>query len=150
MTIPQFRYEPDEENPGWHIWVPADSTRFNGLMGKLIVRREDERNARVRMWPEHRHSNLVGNVHGGTLLSLVDIALFAAARVLGLEDAGRAVTLDVSAHFIGAGRTGEALDAEVELLRETGRLMFMRGLLVQSGDMVLSFSGTIRKASKRT
>jgi len=36
------------------------------------------------------------------------------------------------------------------LLRETGRLMFMRGLLVQSGDMVLSFSGTIRKASKRT
>jgi len=60
------------------------------------------------------------------------------------------VTLDLSTQFVGAGRVGEPLDAVVELVRETGRLIFLRGLVVQGeGDshIVLSFAGTIRKAS---
>ena len=39
------------------------------------------------------------------------------------------------------------MEARVELLRETGRLLFLRGLVVQ-GDAdakVAAFSGTIRK-----
>jgi hypothetical protein len=35
----------------------------------------------------------------------------------------------------------------VELLRETGRLAFLRGLIVQDDDIVASFEGTVRKAS---
>ncbi|MBU0823634.1 MAG: PaaI family thioesterase, partial [Alphaproteobacteria bacterium] len=66
-------------------------------------------------------------------------------------NAGHSVTLDLSTQFVGAGRVGEPLDAVVELVRETGRLIFLRGLVVQGeGDshIVLSFAGTIRKASK--
>jgi hypothetical protein len=40
----------------------------------------------------------------------------------------------------------------VEQVRETGRLIFLRGLVVQGpGDehIVLSFAGTIRKASRK-
>ena len=54
--------------------------------------------------------------------------------------------------LVGAGRVGEPLDAVVELVRETGRLIFLRGLVVQGeGDshIVLSFAGTIRKASSK-
>ena len=45
------------------------------------------------------------------------------------------------------------IDAVVEVLRETGRLGFLRGLVVQaptdaSETLVASFSATIRKPSK--
>ena len=37
--------------------------------------------------------------------------------------------------------------ARVELLRETGRLLFLRGLVVQEAGTVASFSGTVRKST---
>ena len=41
------------------------------------------------------------------------------------------------------------MEARVELLRETGRLLFLRGLVVQGDDaeVMAEFSGTIRKPS---
>ncbi len=141
-----FLYEDDPALPGWKRWVMNDSTRFNALLGPLWVRVEQDR-ARVRMVPERRHSNLGDNIHGGALLGFMDVALFAAARGFGVLGAGRAVTLDLSAQFIGAGRIDAPLDAEIELLRETGRLLFLRGLVVQGEARIASFSGTVRKLS---
>ena len=91
----------------------------------------------------------MGLFHGGALLAFIDVALFAAARGFGLITAGTAVTLDLSTQFIGGGRIGEPLEAQVELLRETGRLLFLRGLVVQGDDKIASFSGTIRKPTVR-
>ena len=79
-------------------------------------------------------------------LGFIDVALFAASRMFGLIEAGTAVTLDLSTQFIGVGRMGQPLDAEVELLRETRRLIFMRGLVVQGEVKVAAFAGTIRKS----
>lgn len=146
---PAFLHEPDPDHPGWLTWDLSDPTRFNRVLGKMLVRAEGEGRARVRMFPEHGHSNLSGAVHGGVTLAFIDVALFAGARLFGLVEAGTAVTLDLSTQFIGAGRTGVPLDAEVELLRETGRLLFLRGLIVQGDDKVASFAGTIRKPSAR-
>ncbi len=127
----------------------TDETRYNGtVLGNMIVRSEGEGKARLRMFPGHRHSNLGNAVHGGTTLGFIDVALFGAARVFGLIDTGFAVTLDLSVQFIGAGKLDIPLDAEVELLRETRRLLFLRGLVVQGEDMVASFAGTIRKPAK--
>ncbi|MDZ3830280.1 MAG: PaaI family thioesterase [Sphingopyxis sp.] len=142
---------------GWVSWNLKDPTRFNSFIEPLSVRAEaptpDGRpRARVRMLPERKHSNLGDNVHGAVTLALVDIALFAASHQFGALDAGHSVTLDLSTQFVGAGRVGEPLDAVVELVRETGRLIFLRGLVVQGaedGHIVLSFAGTIRKASPR-
>ena len=75
--------------------------------------------------------------------------MFGASRMFGLIEAGTAVTLDLSVQFIGAGVIGEALDAEVELLKETGRLLFMRGLVVQGENRIAAFSGTIRKPTRK-
>src|SRR3546814_8893637 len=101
------------------------------------------------MLPARKHSNLGDNVHGAVTLALVDIALFAASHQFGSLDAGHSVTLDLSTQFVGAGRIGEPLDAVVELVRETGRLLFLCGLVVQgegAAHIVLSFAGTIRQA----
>ena len=141
---PAFAFGEDPDNPGWHSWQLKDQSRYNGFLGKLLVRREGD-TARLRMMPECKHTNLQDAIHGGTTLGFIDVALFAASRMFGLIAAGSAVTLDLSTQFIGSGRADIALDAEVELLRQTRRLIFMRGLVVQGETKVAAFAGTIRK-----
>lgn len=140
-----FHYGPDPEHPGWMTWELRDDTRYNASLGKLLVRRDGDA-AVVRMWPERRHSNLGDAVHGAVTLGFIDVALFAASRELGVLGVGPSVTLDLSTQFIGPGRLGLPLDARVELLRETRRLLFLRGLVEQETGLVASFAGTIRKA----
>ncbi|NLR71521.1 PaaI family thioesterase [Novosphingobium sp. ERN07] len=154
MSEQAFHYEPAADYPGWFTWNLTDETRFNAqTMGRMLTRVEEGvdgvRRTRLRMFPERRHSNLLDAVHGGVTLALIDIALFAAMRTLLSGDAAGSVTLDLSTQFIGAGRIGEPLDAVVEVLRETGRLVFLRGLAVQGDDTIAAFNGTIRKPTKR-
>ncbi|MFY7837959.1 MAG: PaaI family thioesterase [Novosphingobium sp.] len=154
MSGQAFHYEPAGDHPGWFTWNLTDETRFNAqTMGRMLTRVEDGadgvRRARLRMFPERRHSNLLDAVHGGVTLALIDIALFATMRTLLSGDAAGSVTLDLSTQFIGAGRIGEPLDAVTEVLRETGRLVFLRGLVMQADDTIAAFNGTIRKPTKR-
>ncbi|AJP74716.1 phenylacetic acid degradation protein [Sphingomonas hengshuiensis] len=145
---PHFRYEDEPGHPGWKRWELRDPTRFNGFLGAILVRREADV-ARVRMVPEHRHSNLRDHVHGGALLGFVDIALFAGARGLDVITAGPASTVDVSVQFVAGAAIGEAIEARVELVRETGRMLFLRGLIVQEDTNIASFQGVVRKPSQR-
>ena len=146
-----FLYQPDPDHPGWHSWNLADDTRFNAqTMGHMLVRREGDRLCRVRMFPERRHTNLLDMVHGAVTLALMDVALFAAMRTLLAGDAAGSVTLELSSQFIGAGRPDVPLDAVVEVMRETRRLAFLRGTVVQGEadeTLVASFSGIVRKPS---
>lgn len=152
---PFFTYEDDPANPGWKLWTATDPSRFNSQMGPLSVRvdgADDQRIARVRITPERRHSNLRDHVHGGALLGFIDIAMFAACRGFGVLTAGAAVTLDLSTQFIGGGAIGRPIEAQVELLRETGRMLFVRGLVVQplgdgTEEKIAAFSGTLRKST---
>ncbi|MCL4674079.1 MAG: PaaI family thioesterase [Sphingomonadaceae bacterium] len=131
------------------MWRLRDETRFNGVvMGELITRVEGNK-CRLRMFPERKHTNLQEMIHGAITLSLIDISLFSAMRTLTTGDPGPAVTLELSTQFIGAGKPGEPLDSVVEIVRETGRLLFLRGEVVQEDHLVAAFSGMVRKASKR-
>ena len=147
IAPPPFIYEDEPTEPGWKRWQFRDTARFNAFLEPLLVRIEGE-TARVRMMPRHEHSNLRDHVHGGALLGFMDVALFAASRGFGVLAAGGAVTLDLSAQFIGGGRIGVPLEARIELLRETGRMLFLRGLIVQEGEpTIASFTGTLRKST---
>ncbi|MCB2072584.1 MAG: PaaI family thioesterase [Novosphingobium sp.] len=127
-----------------------DPSRFNeAVLGRQIVRAEGPDTCRLRLHPQHHHTNTANNVHGGITLALADVSLFASMYVLRGVDAGKSVTVDLTAQFIGAGDPAKPLDAVVELLRETRRLAFLRGLVVQDDAKVASFSGTIRKPSIR-
>jgi uncharacterized protein (TIGR00369 family) len=147
QPVPPFTYDDDPDLPGWKRWQFRDPTRFNSFFDPLAVRMEGEI-ARVRMVPRHDHSNMRNYMHGGALLGFIDVALFAAARGFGVIQAGGAVTLDLSAQFIGGGVTGEPLEARIELLRETKNMLFLRGLVVQDGQpTIASFTGTLRKST---
>ena len=152
MTTPPFIHEPAEDYPGWYRWDLADQTRFNAVvMGRMLVRQETLADGsaavRLRMFPERRHSNLLDAVHGGVTLALIDISLFSAIRLILGGDAGGSVTLDLSTQFIGAGRVDQPLDAVAQVLRETRRLVFVRGTVEQDGHMVAAYHGTVRKPS---
>ena len=105
----------------------------------MWVMKRDDGIVVVRTEPGHLQGNLANNVHGGAILTQVDIALFVCARLHGCLRHGPAVTLDLQSHFIGAGRVGLPLDAEVELLKETGRMLFLRGLVKQQDASICSF-----------
>jgi acyl-coenzyme A thioesterase PaaI-like protein len=118
-------------------------------MGRVIVQAGEK--ARVRMLnPGREHTNLADTLHGGALMAFIDCALFAGAHGCGLRGVSRAQTIDCSVQFIGAGRPGMPLDAVVELLRETGRMLFLRGQLEQDGALIAAFSATVRKPSPRS
>jgi uncharacterized protein (TIGR00369 family) len=142
---PLIRHEPDPDHPGWWSWDVADGpARFNDTIGKLLVRAEGPGRARCRMFPDRSHSNLGEMVHGGAVLTFIDMAFFAGGSLAG-ADVMRAVTLDCNVRFLRPGRLGVPLDGEVELLRETRRLAFFAGRVVQEDDLVAHFTGALRK-----
>ncbi|MFM7029148.1 MAG: PaaI family thioesterase [Chakrabartia sp.] len=145
-----FDNAPDPENPGWHLWELKDDRRFNAqVMGKLITRIEANGAVRLRMFPELKHTNLLDIVHGAATLSLIDISLFSCGHMLGLEGMEGSVTLDLSTQFIGGGYPDRPMDAVAEILKETKRLVFLRGIVEQGDHKVAAFSATVRKGRGR-
>ena len=100
------------------------------------------------MFAARAHGNLGDVAHGGAILTFIDMAMFAGGYAAG-ADIAYSVTLDLSAQFLSPGRLGRPLDCTVELLRETKRLAFLRGLVVQDEVAVAAWSGTLRKGLKR-
>jgi uncharacterized protein (TIGR00369 family) len=142
---PAIAHAPDPDHPGWWTWdVASGEPRYNATLGKLLVRPEGEGRARCRMFPDVAHSNLGNVVHGGAVLTFIDMAMFAGGYAAG-ADLGPSVTLDLSARFLSAAELGAPLDATVELLREGPKMTVMRGLVEQDGRIVASWSGTLRK-----
>ncbi|MCJ2187302.1 PaaI family thioesterase [Novosphingobium beihaiensis] len=146
-----FAYGPSPDYPGWHTWNLTDPTRFNSAaLGPMLVRAEGERSARLRLIaPGRQHSNVHDNIHGGATLALIDVAMFAGIYVTLGADAAGAVTLDLHNQFVGAGIVGQPLDAVVEVVKETRRLVFLRGTVEQGDHLVANFIGTLRKPSAR-
>lgn len=104
----------------------------------------------MRLQIQPHHINSAGRIHGGIILGLVDVGMFTATYVLcGLEPAGP-VTVDLQCQFIAPGDGKRPLDLVVEVLRETGRLVFLRGKLVQDDDLVASFSSIGRRPTRRS
>lgn len=145
---PLIDHRPDPDHPGWWSWTVKTDTRFNRVLGRLLVREGGPGRGICRMFPDESHSNLGDMIHGGAILTFIDMALFAGGRMAG-ADVNGAVTLDLSTRFLSPGRIGVPLDAEVELLRETGRLIFLDGRVTQEEELVASFTGALRKASRQ-
>ncbi|MDO7843292.1 PaaI family thioesterase [Sphingomonas immobilis] len=140
-------YTDDPDRPGWKQWAVVDRTLLNAQYDPFFVCVEGG-TAIVRMEPRAGQANGLGNLHGGTILAFIDMAVFAGAHALGANGAAGGVTVDLTTQFSGGATLDRPIDARVELVRETGRLLFVRGLIVQEGvPPVASFIATLRKPS---
>ena len=100
---------------------------------------------RISTGPER--ANPHGALHGGFLLAFLDQAVFVGPITLGRLPFNGAVTLNFATQFVGPGRADIPLDCVVEIVSETGKLIFLRGQIEQEGRPVLSYQATLRKLS---
>ena len=135
---------PDPDHPGWYSWGDFPRGSFAGQTGRLLFRPDGD-GARVRMVPTTKHLNMGGSIHGGAVMSFIDMALFAGGRIAGMGE-GHYVTLDCATHFIARGRIDVPLDALVRVVGETrGGLVFLSGHCEQDGQPTHSFTGTLKR-----
>jgi uncharacterized protein (TIGR00369 family) len=134
---------------GWMQWRGSHLNRFSDLLGPHYWRVNDAGDVECAMPTEEKHMNGLGFLHGGFLMAFIDQVLFAIARPR-LSPTVGAVTLSCDTHFLGSGVPGKRLEGTGEILRETGKLLFIRGLLTQDGNSVCAFTGTLRKVTRDT
>lgn len=127
---------------GWRTWYGDNGDPYETHIGPLCYRVDDGR-VRCAFDPRREHLNGGGNIHGGALMGFADFSLFciAHAELVGAS----AVTLTLNGEFIAAGKMGAWVEGEGEVLRQTRSLLFIRGLLKQSGKPIFAFSGTLKK-----
>ena len=138
----------DEEHPGWYSWGEFPRGSFAAATGKLLFRPDGPGRATCRMFPAEQHLNMGGSLHGGAVMSFIDMALFAGGRCAGMAE-GHYVTLDMTTHFISRGRAGVPLDAHVELVRQSRSHVFLQGVCRQEGEPCYSFTGTLKRIRER-
>src|ERR1700754_282 len=122
-----------------------DGPGFNGIFGRVLCRPEGENTARVRIETGPARANPHGALHGGFLLAFLHQAVFVGPITLGRLPMNGAVTLNFATQFVGPGRADIPLDCVVEIVSETGKLIFLRGQIEQEGRPVLSYQATLRK-----
>ena len=135
----------DPDHDGWFSWGDFPRGSFASRTGRLLFRPEGEGRAMCRMFPDETHLNMGGSIHGGAVMSFIDMSLFAGGRCAGMAE-GHYVTLDCSTRFLARGKIGVPLDAHVRLVRQTpGGLVFLAGHLEQDGEPCYDFTGTLKR-----
>ena len=138
---------PDGPWAGWLVWTdPVQGTFLDTSIGPSYSRSDGAGRATVMLETRPAHANRMGALHGGFLAGFADHAYFAGLAAMGRPEQASAVTVDLGMQYCGSGDVGPPLRAEVELLRETGRLMFMRMTIHQGDGLVAASTATVRKA----
>lgn len=131
---------------GWQHWRIAHDGGFAGLLGDIFCLPPGQPggDVRVAIVPTPRHANKLGNLHGGFVMAFVDVALFAVLS--GGDAAGSpAVTVQCTTDFLAAGQVGVPLEARGRVVRGSGRLAFVEGMLWQQNMAVARWNGIMRR-----
>lgn len=118
---------------------------FRDLVGYGLVKWE-EGYAEVALTVEPKHINRSGLLHGGVMVTLLDVACgFAGTWCSVPGNVRRALTLSLTSQFISAGRQGERILARA---RQTGggrTIYFAAGEVVaEDGRLIGRGDGTFR------
>jgi len=110
---------------------------------KILTEALGEGTARLSLPIEPHLTNSLGTVHGGVIMSLLDVALCTAARTLHPESTG-VVTIDLSTSFIGGG-SGARLFADARVLKDGKSMTFVEAEAKnEDGSLVAKAIATVR------
>ena len=114
---------------------------------KILTEELGQGTARLSLPVEKAFTNSLGTVHGGVIMSLLDVALCTAARTLHPDSTG-VITIDLSTSFIGGG-SGERLFAEARVLKDARTMSFVEGEARNAdGSLVAKAMATVRVRRK--
>ena len=125
--------------PGYSVYDPDDP--FEVRSGPFWWSRLDDGTDHFVLQAAGRHCNSHGIVHGGLMMTMIDLALVAVAKV---EPEDRFVTVSMNSEFVASGRQGDLIEARGTLIRRGRSLSFARGQ-VTSGDRVLLTASAVLK-----
>jgi len=110
---------------------------------KIVTEELGKGSALLSLPVESHLTNSLGTVHGGVIMSLLDVALCTAARTLHPESSG-VITINLSTSFIGAG-SGARLLAEARVLKDGRSMSFVEGEAKNAdGSLVAKAIATVR------
>ena len=142
VQLPNAHASVEMSETGFDIHMP-----FVEHLGLQLLEKSGGR-ARVRLDPRPEHLNSWKAVHGGVLLSLLDVALSSAARALDPACIG-ASTVEIKVNFLAAAR-GPVL-AEARATRAGRTLIFSEAELHGAeGDLLAKANGTFKLLYPRT
>jgi len=110
---------------------------------KILTETLGEGTARLSVPVEKHLTNSLGSVHGGVIMSLLDVALCTAARTLHPESVG-VITINMSTSFIGAG-SGARLLADARVMKDGRSMSFVEAEAKnEDGTLVAKAIATVR------
>ena len=95
---------------------------------------------------ERRHSNPMGNLHGGMMASFCDMLLPLSVHRQNAEVADRFLpTISLQVDYMGAAPLGAWVQGEGQVLRTTRNMLFGQALVTANGEPALRVSGVFKR-----
>ena len=129
---------------GYTIYDPIDP--YENHAGPFFWK-EENGVQKFALQAEARHCNRHEIVHGGLMMTMIDLAMVVAAKETWEE---QLVTVSLNSEFIDAGRAGELVEAEGELVRRTGSMAFVRGRIYVGERTLLASSAVLKRLRVKT
>ena len=131
----------------WLLWDCRGTGQWPEQWPPVRLRRVDDRHIRFEVMPPAAAGNALGGLHGAFLAGYAEhvLGLFVVPFDLPLD----VVTVSLNFDYPAGGRVDQLLEGESELVRETGRMQFIRLTLFQNNEPVLIGNGVLRKVPRR-
>ena len=117
---------------------------FIGVNGPLYLKHEGAL-VQLGFRVEPRHTNPMGNCHGGMLASFADMVLPMSIQRKAPEIGRKFLpTISLQIDYLAPAPLGAWVQGEAEVLRSTRNLVFAQGLVTADGLPALRFSGIFK------
>jgi uncharacterized protein (TIGR00369 family) len=130
--------------PGYTIYDPIDP--FENHAGPFHWRRLEDGSHHFVVRAEPHHCNRHGIVHGGLMMTMIDLAMVASSKQ-NWEEA--VVTVSQNVEFVAAGREGELIEAAGECTRRGNSIAFVRGQVFVGERVLLNASAVVKPLTPR-
>ena len=130
---------------GYTIYDPIDP--LENHVGPFFWKELEEGIQHFVLKAEARHCNRHEIVHGGLMMTMIDLAMVVAAKETRDE---QLVTVSLNSEFVDAGRAGDLIEANGELVRRTGSMAFVRGRVYAGERTLLSSSAVLKRMRVKT
>ncbi|MEM8497666.1 MAG: PaaI family thioesterase [Pseudomonadota bacterium] len=136
------KMQPPQE--GWILSEDPFPDFFSDFAGPFYTRPKGGPPG-VGFYTQAHHGNYIGLVHGGALMTLIDILMWDICRRSASFDGLKVATVNLQTDFMAPCRVGSFIHGTGEVMKEGGKLMFARGVLKSNNTAVMSFSGIMKK-----
>lgn len=126
---------------GWSYYPGGDP--FEDLAGPFYFRTEPDGTRRCAFRAEKKHMNGGGFLHGGCAMTFADYCLFVIAGEA--IEGTPTVTATFNGEFVGTAHEGDLVECTGEVVRAGRSMVFVRGLMTNAGEPVMTFSAVLKK-----